>query len=129
MAIYIVLTMRRYSIPKIEDFRGPIGEDDFDLEMAKTEEDKQLLANARASKLWRTLRIASKSKLNLLDRIDDGHNLQALFGGSGDENGVKKAVDGDEIETESSSTLYRPSTETLTTIELDSTVARETVVN
>ena len=47
--------------------------------MAKTEEEKQLSSNARASKLWRTLRIASKTKLNLFDKIDDGNNLQALF--------------------------------------------------
>ena len=47
--------------------------------MAKTEEEKQEATDARASKLWRTLRIASKSKLNLFDKIDDGNNLQALF--------------------------------------------------
>ena len=46
--------------------------------MAKTEEDKKLVANARSSKIWRALRIASKSKLKLLDRIENG-NLQALF--------------------------------------------------
>ena len=47
--------------------------------MAKTEEDKQLAMNARASKLWRTLRIASKNKFGLFDKIDDGNNLRALF--------------------------------------------------
>lgn len=47
--------------------------------MAKTGEEKQQATDARASKLWRTLRIASKSKLNLFDKIDDGNNLQALF--------------------------------------------------
>lgn len=54
--------------------------------MAKTEEDKKLAANARSSKIWRALRIASKNKLNLFDRIDDGNNLQALFQSEGDEN-------------------------------------------
>ena len=47
--------------------------------MAKTSEGKQQATDARASKLWRTLRIASKSKLNLFDKIDDGNNLEALF--------------------------------------------------
>lgn len=61
-------------------------DDEFDLDMAKTEEDKLLAANARASKMWRTLRVASKSKLNLFDRIDDGNNIQALFQPEGDEN-------------------------------------------
>lgn len=60
--------------------------DECDLEMAKTDEDKQLTANARSSKLWRALRIASKNKLNIFDRIDDGNNLQALFQSEGDEN-------------------------------------------
>lgn len=73
------LTSSRYRIPTAESFRRAIEEDDFDIKMAKTEEDKQFSANARASKLWRTLRIASKSRLNLFDKIDDGNNLQALF--------------------------------------------------
>lgn len=47
--------------------------------MATTEEDKQLSSNARASKLWRILRVASKSRLNVFDKMDDGNNLQALF--------------------------------------------------
>ncbi len=54
--------------------------------MAKTAEEKVLATNARASKLWRTLRVASKSKLNLFDKIDDGNNLQALFQPEGAEN-------------------------------------------
>lgn len=61
-------------------------DDEMDLERAKTDEDKLLATNSRASKIWRTLRIASKSKLNLFDRIDDGHNLQALFQPECDEN-------------------------------------------
>ena len=58
--------------------------------MAKTDEDRQLATNARSSKMWRTLRIASKSKLNLFDRIDDGNNLQALFQPEGEENRNQK---------------------------------------
>ncbi|KAI9869640.1 MAG: hypothetical protein M1830_005266 [Pleopsidium flavum] len=73
------LTLCRYTVPTAESFQRAIEEDDFDIQMAKTDEDKQLSTNARASKLWRTLRIASKSKLNSFDKIDDGNNLQALF--------------------------------------------------
>ena len=76
----------RYSAPTPESFRGPIAEDEFDMAMAKTEEDGSLASNARASKMWRTLRIASKSKLNVFDKIDDGNNLQALFVLPSDEN-------------------------------------------
>lgn len=77
---------RRYSIPSIESFKALIADDEFDLAMAKTDEDKQLTTNARSSKLWRTLRIASKNRLNRFDQIDDGNNLQALFQTEGDEN-------------------------------------------
>lgn len=81
----------RYSIPTAESFQRPIADDDFEIEMARTDEEKRLATDARASKLWRTLRIASKSKLNLFDKIDDGNNLQALFEVNGDEN--QKKVD------------------------------------
>ena len=61
--------------------------------MAKTAEDKQQAIDARASKLWRTLRIASKSKLNRFDKIDDGNNLQALFQPEEEENKAVAEVD------------------------------------
>jgi len=56
----------RYTIPTIESFKGPIAEDEFDAEMAKTEEEKQLAVDAKASKMWRALRIASKSRFSHL---------------------------------------------------------------
>lgn len=64
--------------------------------MAKTGEEKQQATDARASKLWRTLRIASKSRLNLFDRIDDGNNLQALFQPEEEESKEQTEVDGTE---------------------------------
>ena len=64
--------------------------------MAKTEEVKQLAINARASKLWRTLRIASKNKFGLFDKIDDGNNLEALFEVPQEGKNAEKASD-DEI--------------------------------
>ena len=61
--------------------------------MAKTNEEKEQAINGRASKLWRTLRIASKNKLSLFDKIDDGNNLSALFEPQDDENTLK-IIDG-----------------------------------
>ena len=49
------------------------------MEMAKNDEERQLLTDARASKIWRTLRIASKSKFRLFDKIEDGSELGVLF--------------------------------------------------
>lgn len=64
--------------------------------MAKTSEEKQQATDARASKLWRTLRIASKSKLNVFDKIDDGNNLEALFRSEEEESKEKTDVEGTE---------------------------------
>ena len=75
----------RYSIPTAESFQRGVADDEFEAEMAKTDEEKRLAIDARASKLWRTLRIASKTKLNRFDKIDDGNNLKALFEPDGDE--------------------------------------------
>ncbi|KAL8674132.1 MAG: hypothetical protein Q9168_001469 [Polycauliona sp. 1 TL-2023] len=69
----------RYTLPKVEDFKGPIMEDEFDLDMAKTEEEKESIGVAKASKLWRTLRIASKNRLNLFDKLEEGNGLGPLF--------------------------------------------------
>lgn len=93
---YARLITVRYSIPAADSFRGPIADDEFDAAMAKTEEEKQLALNARSSKMWRTLRIASKSKLSLFDKIDDGNNIQALFQPEGDENRSKEDYPGSE---------------------------------
>ncbi|KAL8774527.1 MAG: hypothetical protein Q9209_000900 [Squamulea sp. 1 TL-2023] len=69
----------RYTLPKVEDFKAPIMEDEFDMEMAKTEEEKEAIAVAKASKMWRTLRIASKNRLNLFDKLEEGNGLGPLF--------------------------------------------------
>ncbi|KAK0662882.1 THO complex subunit 1 [Lasiodiplodia hormozganensis] len=69
----------RYTIPTAESLHRGIQEDELDLEMAMTDEDKHRLQEAKASKTWRALRIASKDRLSLFDKIDDGRQLQALF--------------------------------------------------
>ena len=69
----------RYSIPTVESFRGPIADDDFDLSRANNDEEKTRAEEARASKYWRLLRVASKSKLGIFDKIDDGSSIEALF--------------------------------------------------
>jgi THO complex subunit 1 len=62
--------------------------------MARTDEEKQQAIDAKASKLWRTLRIASKSKLSLFDKIDDGNKLDALFEPEADEHKEKAEANG-----------------------------------
>lgn len=74
----------------MESFRGPIADDDFDLDTAKNDEEKELVSNARASKLWRMLRLASNHKIKLFDKIEDGKNMDALFPLEGETNGTKE---------------------------------------
>ena len=69
----------RYTLPKVEDFKASIMEDEFDMDMAKTEEEKENLAVAKASKMWRALRIASKSRLNMFDKLEEGKGLEPLL--------------------------------------------------
>lgn len=67
-------------MPDPKTFEGLIAEDEFDIGMAKDDEEKRLASNAKASKSWRALRVASKRRLNVFDKIDNNaQNLQALF--------------------------------------------------
>ena len=55
------------------------------------EEEKQLALVAKASKSWRALRIVSKSRLNIFDKIDNNaQDLSALFKSSLEQ--IKKDV-------------------------------------
>lgn len=74
----------------MESFRGPIADDDFDVDTAKNDEEKELVSNARASKLWRMLRLASNHKIKLFDKIEDGKNIDALFPLEGETNGTRE---------------------------------------
>lgn len=84
-------------MPTVESFKGPIAEDDCDIEMAKDEEERQRLKDARASKVWRTLRIASRSRFKLFDKIEDGNNLEVLFKPRADEGHATADLNGVEI--------------------------------
>ena len=76
-------------MPKAETYLKEIEGDDLNLEMAVTSEEQQKLQEAKASKIWRTLRIASRHRLSRFDKIDDGKNLQALFEQENVEDAVK----------------------------------------
>lgn len=84
----------------MESFRGPIADDDFDVDMAKDDEEKELVSNARASKLWRMLRLASNTKIKLFDKIEDGKNIDALFPLEGEINGTKEEKREEDVEEE-----------------------------
>jgi len=68
----------RYVVPGAESFAKDVAGIDLDLEMAMTDEEKENLGEAKASKTWRALRVASKDKLSLFDKFD-GSSLERLF--------------------------------------------------
>lgn len=56
-----------------------IDSDELDKEMATTEEEKRAIEQAVLSKTWKLLRVASKTKLALFDKINNGKELHNLF--------------------------------------------------
>ncbi|KAJ9299271.1 hypothetical protein DTO271G3_2893 [Paecilomyces variotii] len=69
----------RFSKPAPDSLMMGIVDDDFDLDMAQTKEDKDNAMRSKASKTWRTLRLCAKSKLHQFDKIEDGKNIKVLF--------------------------------------------------
>lgn len=69
----------RYPNPALSDFRRMIADDDFEIEMPTNDETKDRAITGKASKSWRALRIAGKSKLTVFDKIDDPEKLDVIF--------------------------------------------------
>ncbi|WEW59375.1 hypothetical protein PRK78_004846 [Emydomyces testavorans] len=69
----------RYVNPRADTYMKGIADDEFNIEMAQTSEEKEEAARAKASKTWRILRISLRNKLNRFDHIDDGKKLKYLF--------------------------------------------------
>jgi THO complex subunit 1 len=71
-----------------------IMDDDLDLDMAQTEEDKDAAVRSKDSKIWRILRLSAKSKLAAFDKIEDGKNLKILFEAPQPTEGTPQALEG-----------------------------------
>lgn len=69
----------RYSVPAADKIRMGIMDDDMDLDMAHSQEDKEAAERSKSSKIWRILRLTGKTKLTAFERIEDGKNIDALF--------------------------------------------------
>lgn len=69
----------RYALPELVSFQGAIGDDDFDIERAMDNQAKAAAIESKASKAWRALRIASKSKLVVFDKIEDDDKIDVVF--------------------------------------------------
>lgn len=69
----------RYSVPAADTFMMSMLDDDMDIDMAQSQDEKDAALRSKSSKSWRILRLSAKTKLAAFDRIDDGKNLKALF--------------------------------------------------
>jgi hypothetical protein len=69
----------RYSLPALEDFRKKIADDDFEIDMPDSEESKRAAISSKASKSWRALRVAAKSKLEVFDSVSDPDKIEVIF--------------------------------------------------
>ncbi|VBB87122.1 Putative protein of unknown function [Podospora comata] len=69
----------RYKVPSLDSYKKGIADDDFEIGMPTNNESKTAAIEGKASKAWRTLRIASKSKLVLFDKIEDDDKIDVIF--------------------------------------------------
>ncbi|ROW12233.1 hypothetical protein VMCG_00364 [Cytospora schulzeri] len=69
----------RYQLPELKSFKRKIQEDELEIEMPMTDQSKAAAIEGKASKTWRALRIASRSKLALFDKIETDENIGLLF--------------------------------------------------
>jgi THO complex subunit 1 len=69
----------RYQVPSVISFKSKIELDDMDIEMARDEESKNAAIEAKASKSWRALRIASATKLTAFDKIERADKIDEIF--------------------------------------------------
>ncbi|KAH8821619.1 THO complex subunit 1 transcription elongation factor-domain-containing protein [Xylogone sp. PMI_703] len=69
----------RYQIPPIKSFKSRMELDDMDIDMARDEESKNAAIEAKASKSWRALRIATVTKLVTFDKIERYDKIDSIF--------------------------------------------------
>ncbi|KAK7737000.1 hypothetical protein SLS53_006756 [Cytospora paraplurivora] len=69
----------RYQLPELKSFKRKIQEDELEIEMPMTDQSRAGAVAGKASKTWRALRIASRTKLALFDKIESDENIGLLF--------------------------------------------------
>ncbi|KAI9933428.1 THO complex subunit 1 [Aspergillus wentii] len=84
----------RFSVPAADSFMMGIMDDELDIDMAQTKEEKEDATRAKASKTWRILRLSSRSKLAAFEKIEDGKNLKILFETPQAPEGTPQAAEG-----------------------------------
>ncbi|KAF9777183.1 hypothetical protein IL306_004547 [Fusarium sp. DS 682] len=69
----------RYELPELDAFKRKIADDDFEIEMPTNDQTKSAAIAGKASKSWRALRIAARTKLAAFDKIEDPKKIDVVF--------------------------------------------------
>lgn len=69
----------RYELPELDSFKRKIADDDFEIEMPTNDQTKAAAVAGKASKSWRALRIAARTKLAAFDKIEDPKKVDIVF--------------------------------------------------
>ncbi|KAK4153697.1 THO complex subunit 1 transcription elongation factor-domain-containing protein [Chaetomidium leptoderma] len=69
----------RHSLPELSSLSRGIAIDDLEIEMPTNDESKASAVEGKASKTWKAMRIASRSKLVVFDKIDDDDKIDIIF--------------------------------------------------
>ncbi|KAF4333831.1 nuclear matrix p84 [Fusarium beomiforme] len=70
---------KRFELPELHTFKRKIADDDFEIEMPTNDQTKAAAIAGKASKSWRALRIAARTKLAAFDKIEDPKKINAVF--------------------------------------------------
>lgn len=69
----------RHTIMSMDQLMDGIKTDELDLDMAMTESETERLGNAMENKRWRLLRQTRAKRLDLLDKVEPGKDLDGVF--------------------------------------------------
>ncbi|KAI0024914.1 THO complex subunit 1 transcription elongation factor-domain-containing protein [Xylariomycetidae sp. FL0641] len=69
----------KWRLPDLSVFHEKIERDNLDLEFPGSEKEKTELLESKASKTWRALRIARRSRLGRFDEVEDWQNIDPVF--------------------------------------------------
>ncbi|KAJ5389402.1 uncharacterized protein N7496_000470 [Penicillium cataractarum] len=86
----------RVAVPSGESLMMGIMDDEMDLGIAQTTDDKDIAEKAKSSKIWRLLRLSVKTKLARFDKFKDGENVNALFESPDAPTGTPQPTEGTE---------------------------------
>ncbi|RSL39349.1 hypothetical protein CEP53_014120 [Fusarium sp. AF-6] len=110
----------RFQIPDLDSFKRKIADDDFEIEMSNNPQTKAAAIAGKASKSWRALRIAARTKLAAFDKIDDPQNINIVF---------EELTEGDDDAEPTASEEDMPSNRDAIIISGPTGVGKSTVVN